>query len=520
MSSFVSGSHLSYRDYLQGKGFVNDITGASREAGRRVSMEISNQTREIIASQECLAREQIAVQEQSTRTMQDGFEMLSYGLSDISSGISELNATFHWGFSEMLAILGHMNDTLSELVKIAKTPVQTVAFNHFEIARDAFRQGFYKESLEELEKAISGDHTSPGFKMEWRFHHLRGIIHLGFAECDLSLVNLAEAEESFLAAARYAKMDYPHDAGIAFLSAGWAAYCQGKMVEALNHTEQAIKVHPGLAEAFFQASKVLMAMGKLDRALPLLGKAIDLDRFYALKAAGDGEYQKHDGNLREFLEAMRKEKYLQLVPKVKDTLEKLNSWIEYSADEKCISVQQQMESFLLNGAKWPLTDILYVYNIIGTLNFIQIPTPGETTTRQESYQVEETYEEEVVVKPGSFFRKAVTEKQNLTCTVTKTRTVNDIEHNKLVWVKIELNNGDVATVGGLYYGTATKIMDFGAFVEILPGTEGLVHISQLSKQRVTKVTDIVKKGDKILVKVLEIDRDGKIRLSCKKAFPF
>jgi len=70
-------------------------------------------------------------------------------------------------------------------------------------------------------------------------------------------------------------------------------------------------------------------------------------------------------------------------------------------------------------------------------------------------------------------------------------------------------------VGAIYEGTVVKITDFGAFVQIMPGTDGLVHISQLANHRVTKVTDIVKEGDKIKVKVLEISRDGKIRLSHK-----
>jgi polyribonucleotide nucleotidyltransferase len=60
-----------------------------------------------------------------------------------------------------------------------------------------------------------------------------------------------------------------------------------------------------------------------------------------------------------------------------------------------------------------------------------------------------------------------------------------------------------------------KITDFGAFVQILPGTDGLVHISQLAPHRVTKVSDIVKEGEVIKVKVLEVARDGKIRLSRK-----
>ena len=74
-----------------------------------------------------------------------------------------------------------------------------------------------------------------------------------------------------------------------------------------------------------------------------------------------------------------------------------------------------------------------------------------------------------------------------------------------------------AEVGKLYMGKVRKIMDFGAFVEIFPGTDGLLHISQISEQRLEKVTDALKEGDEILVKVLEIDRQGKIRLSRKEA---
>ena len=74
-------------------------------------------------------------------------------------------------------------------------------------------------------------------------------------------------------------------------------------------------------------------------------------------------------------------------------------------------------------------------------------------------------------------------------------------------------------IGKIYQGTVRKIMDFGAFVEVLPGTDGLVHISQLAHHRVKAVTDEVKEGDQIMVKVLEIDKQGKIRLSRKEAMP-
>jgi polyribonucleotide nucleotidyltransferase len=72
-----------------------------------------------------------------------------------------------------------------------------------------------------------------------------------------------------------------------------------------------------------------------------------------------------------------------------------------------------------------------------------------------------------------------------------------------------------AEVGKIYLGKVRKIMDFGAFVEIIPGTDGLVHISQLDNNRVQNVRDILNEGDEVLVKVLEIDPQGKIRLSRK-----
>jgi len=76
-----------------------------------------------------------------------------------------------------------------------------------------------------------------------------------------------------------------------------------------------------------------------------------------------------------------------------------------------------------------------------------------------------------------------------------------------------------AQVGKVYKGTVRRIVDFGAFVEILPGTDGLLHISQIGPGRVQRVSDVLKEGDEIQVKVLEIDKSGKIRLSRKEAMP-
>lgn len=74
-----------------------------------------------------------------------------------------------------------------------------------------------------------------------------------------------------------------------------------------------------------------------------------------------------------------------------------------------------------------------------------------------------------------------------------------------------------AQVNRIYKGLVRKVLDFGAFVELFPGTDGLLHISELADKRVDRVTDIVDEGDEVVVKVLAIDRDGKIRLSRRQA---
>lgn len=74
-------------------------------------------------------------------------------------------------------------------------------------------------------------------------------------------------------------------------------------------------------------------------------------------------------------------------------------------------------------------------------------------------------------------------------------------------------------VGAVYNGTVTRVADFGAFIEILPGTDGLLHVSEMAHHRVDRVTDVMKEGDRVEVKVLSVDREGKIRLTRRELLP-
>lgn len=232
-----------------------------------------------------------------TEAMQFGFALVSDNLGTVreatehvSSAIEELSATFSQSFAQVLTEIGHCSDDLKGLLQAAKTPVQVAAYNHYAIARDAFRQGLYAECLEELDRAISGDNASSGYKLDWRFHFLKGTVRLGFVGCDPNLISLDEAEQAFLLAARYARANYPKDAARAFLQAGWAAYCNDKLPVALETTRLAYHTNNNLDYAYFQAAKISAGLHLSDDVRGELLQAAVRNMCYLYKANCDNAF--------------------------------------------------------------------------------------------------------------------------------------------------------------------------------------------------------------------------------------
>lgn len=125
-----------------------------------------------------------------------------------------------------------------------------------------------------------------------------------------------------------------------------------------------------------------------------------------------------------------------------------------------------------------------------------------------------------VIGTGGKNIRNITETTGVTVDIDDTGRINIASTNKEACdMAIEMIRGltDEAEEGKLYMGTVKKIMDFGAFVEILPGTDGLVHISELDTKRVKTVTEVLNEGDKVLVKCIGVDKNGKIKLSRKEA---
>jgi polyribonucleotide nucleotidyltransferase len=125
-----------------------------------------------------------------------------------------------------------------------------------------------------------------------------------------------------------------------------------------------------------------------------------------------------------------------------------------------------------------------------------------------------------VIGPGGKTIRSITESHKVKIDISDDGTVNVASSDDMALsaaLKIIEGLTAEAEVGKIYNGVVKRIADFGAFVEILPGVDGLVHISQIADEKVRTVTDYLQEGDQVPVKVLEVDRQGKIRLSRKEA---
>jgi polyribonucleotide nucleotidyltransferase len=125
-----------------------------------------------------------------------------------------------------------------------------------------------------------------------------------------------------------------------------------------------------------------------------------------------------------------------------------------------------------------------------------------------------------VIGPGGKIIRGIVEQTGVKIDIDDTGIINIASIDETSAQKaIDIIKGIIAEaeVGKIYMGKVKRIMDFGAFVEIFPGTEGLLHISQISEKRIAKVTDVLSEGEEVLVKVIEVDKMGRVRLSRKEA---
>ena len=144
---------------------------------------------------------------------------------------------------------------------------------------------------------------------------------------------------------------------------------------------------------------------------------------------------------------------------------------------------------------------------------------SENAPRFEIIKIHPDKIRDIIGKGGATIR-AITEETNSSIDITDDGTVkiyaNDNESLQAALLKVQSIVAE-AEVGAIYEGTVVRIVDFGAFVNFLPGKDGLVHISQISEERVANVSDYLKEGQVVKVKCLDVDQRGRIKLSIKEA---
>ncbi|MDO9280564.1 MAG: polyribonucleotide nucleotidyltransferase [Pseudomonadota bacterium] len=188
----------------------------------------------------------------------------------------------------------------------------------------------------------------------------------------------------------------------------------------------------------------------------------------------------------------------------------------FQMDTKISGVPREVMSRALAQAREGRLHILaeMAKSLPATRPELSIYAPRITTIHIKSDKIRE------LIGPGGKVIRGLQDKTGCRITVDDSGKVDVASTDQVMAAKCIAMIREItaeAEIGKLYVGVVKRVTDFGAFVEIFPGTDGLVHISHLAKERVNKVTDVVNEGDEVLVRVIDIDKAGKIRLSRKEA---
>ena len=183
-------------------------------------------------------------------------------------------------------------------------------------------------------------------------------------------------------------------------------------------------------------------------------------------------------------------------------------------DFKVAGINQQIMEVALEQAQQARLHILGQMNQVlsGSRTEVSDNAPSMATLKIDADKIRD-----VIGKGGATIR-SITEETEAQVDIDDDGTIRiygaDAASRDAAVAKIEEITAE-AEVGAIYEGKVVRIVDFGAFVNILPGKDGLVHISQISNERIENVTDVLSEGEDVKVKVLDVDQRGRIKLSIK-----
>lgn len=291
---YIYGAKKPYKDYLIEKSYLQDYEN-------KMEVLINEQTRKLIISNTALQEKNTWAIEKLNKNTNENLEKLFIETNNTNKMISQLNSTIYWGYNYIGELLDKVNYYLDEIVHHLKTPIQTKAYEYYEIASDAFEDKLFPECLKYLEKAIEL------YNMEWRFYYMKGLIEQGFIGCDTDLIDLDKAEESFLLSARYSMANSSITASTSYLSASWAAYCNGRLNYAKKHLKCAKDKNPDNGEIYYRLAKISADENNEEDAIKNLKIAFVYSVQFCIKAGGDESFNKYRKKVNSLIEELKDE---------------------------------------------------------------------------------------------------------------------------------------------------------------------------------------------------------------------
>jgi len=281
---------------------------AEGEATREVTLEGFTALGRLTA--EGFGRLHTATERLHTAT-QEGLATIHFDLRDNITELRHIAFVAERGLGNIEAQLGSLATSLADLIRIAKTPEQTWAYEQYGIAVEAFRRRLHADAFENVARAIAGHGSHTGYKIEHRFHQLLALIHA--TAPDDGILDLDKAEACYLVASNYAKAaGETEGAGYSLLRAAQFAYGRGDAGVAEARSRQALSLSATGEAHFLLAKYVLANGGNMGEVLGLVEEAIRINPDFFLLAAA----RHPDGGINEFLQ--HEEEVLQRATRIRD----------------------------------------------------------------------------------------------------------------------------------------------------------------------------------------------------------
>lgn len=365
MAIWHPDSGVSYIKYLQTDSFVKDITGEIRTTGETISSKVSEQTKEIVASNDMLAYTFGSGFDTVSDTLNWGFNQLDNELRNVEASIESLRSDFNYGMGLLLAQAHTQNRLLSELLdkldgihKTLESPTLTQAREFYRIGCDRLARKLIDKALEAFILAEKKNDTD--FFTQFQI----GNLYLNGIDEDDNVVDLEKAKHHLLLAARFAKAEISLDslfrdfAADALLKASFAAYFQlgefdvtdnpDKARDLLNEAKklalEAIGIYPHITESFYHLAKYHALLVEEEYAISNLEKAIVADRNYAIKCDIDGAFDSIRNKVFDLLIRLKKDKELESQNKITQA-EKLIQELTIWHPEESLALNPLYEDF-------------------------------------------------------------------------------------------------------------------------------------------------------------------------------